>query len=470
MRGVSKDLSIGDQLSKEAIEKTFDTGFGYQIAGINPRRDENDERYVLVFAKEDGPYADSVKQGRFEFVGEGLRGDQKETSPGNSVLIDAISSDLPIYFFYKGHEDRRWEYQGLINVLGYEFEEHDGRQVIVFTMKHRSTSTVEDESQGLYLVPVNNQWRDKFEESVVSPVDLTRYDDVPPQLVGIDRIRIWGTTETDGAGKKQAAIDRMRAGDYCLFYHAGEFIAGGRVDRAFESSEVGQLLWDRTESRHIYTIENFTMDVPSIDRVWDTLGYNGRQVVQGFTRVAEERISRLDQGSVGSLVFGSDAREPTQEGIKEERSRLAEAAETEPQLTDDRDRYTISRRRARDSAFADLVKEVYDGTCAVCGSNRESPNGSPEVEAAHIYPRGKGGSDDARNGIALCRLHHWAFDSGWIAFTDDYEIVVRDAPRRNGYQEFKQLDGDRLVLPEDESRWPHSIFLGHRRELDEFSD
>jgi len=35
-----------------------------------------------------------------------------------------------------------------------------------------------------------------------------------------------------------------------------------------------------------------------------------------------------------------------------------------------------------------------------------------------------GGSDDIRNGIALCQFHHWAFDPGWLSFTDDHEIIV----------------------------------------------
>lgn len=469
MVAASEAIPIGDRLSKEDIEETFDTGFGYQISGINPRRDEDDNRYVLVFAKEDGPYDDSVKRGQFEYIGEGLHGDQKETSPGNSVLIDAVSSDLPVHFFYKGREDRQWEYQGLVDVLGYEFEEHDGRQVIVFAMEHRSMPIPNYESRGLYLVPVNDQWRDKFEESVESPVDITQYDDVPPQLDGIDRARIWGTTETDGPGKKQAAVDQMKAGDYCLFYHAGEFFAGGRVGRTFESRETGELIWNRTESRYIYTIEDFTSEVAPIDRVWDVLGYEGRRVVQGFTRVAEDRLSQLDRGSIRALL-GSDGRDPMRDEIEKEQSRLVEATETEPQLIDDRDRYTVSRRRARDSAFTKVVKEAYNESCAVCGSSRETPDGTPEVEAAHLYPRGKGGSDDVRNGIALCKLHHWAFDSGWLAFTDDHEILVRNAPRRDGYQEFERLEGSRLELPDEQRVWPHPMFLRHRRDLSGFSE
>lgn len=138
MSGVPKDISIGNYFSKEEIEEVFNTGFGYQISGINPRRDNQDRRYVLVFANEDGPYDDSVTQGRFEYIGEGLSGDQSEKSPGNSVLIDAVSSGTPIHFFYQGSGEGKWEYQGLVDVLDYVFDERNGRQVLVFTMEHRN--------------------------------------------------------------------------------------------------------------------------------------------------------------------------------------------------------------------------------------------------------------------------------------------------------------------------------------------
>ena len=58
MRTPPPSIAVGDRFKKEEIEKAFDTGFGYQISGINPRRDGQDKRYVLLFANEDGPYDD----------------------------------------------------------------------------------------------------------------------------------------------------------------------------------------------------------------------------------------------------------------------------------------------------------------------------------------------------------------------------------------------------------------------------
>ena len=334
----------------------------------------------------------------------------------------------------------------------------EGRQLVDSTSGHSSP--------GLYLIPVSDYWREKFANSVESPLDLTQYDEVPPQLEGIDELRIWAATETD-APKKQNAIDLMKPGDFLLFYHEGDFFAGGRVGRVFENPDVGQLIWGHYESRHIYTVKSFTSSVISIEKVWDLLGYDGRRVVQGFSRVSNDRVSSLleDHGSMEETLFEILEDELSPDAIEEERTALEQAVESPPQLTDNEERYTESRRRARDSAFASLVKEAYDYSCAVCGKDRETPQGNPEVEAAHIYPKQKGGSDDVRNGVALCKLHHWAFDSGWISFTDGYEILVKDASDRNGYYEFKQLEGDMLKLPDNDEGYPHPLFLEEHRVL-----
>jgi putative restriction endonuclease len=73
---------------------------------------------------------------------------------------------------------------------------------------------------------------------------------------------------------------------------------------------------------------------------------------------------------------------------------------------------TRVRRIARSKAFQQKVVGIYSRRCAVCGEGLVRPGMGFEVEAAHIVPRGARGADDARNGLALCRSHHWAFDRG----------------------------------------------------------
>lgn len=126
--------------------------------------------------------------------------------------------------------------------------------------------------------------------------------------------------------------------------------------------------------------------------------------------------------------------------------------------------YTETKRAQRDSQFQEEVKEVYDQTCAICGADRMTPDRRPEVEAAHIRPVSEGGKDTITNGIALCRLHHWAFDNDWISIKDDYSIVVKDAPEVSGYEDFAQYQGSRLNIPKSEENQPDKNALQfHRR-------
>lgn len=69
-------------------------------------------------------------------------------------------------------------------------------------------------------------------------------------------------------------------------------------------------------------------------------------------------------------------------------------------------------RLARSVVFKQRIYDLYEGRCCVCGTGLRVPSGPYEIEAAHIVPHALRGCDDARNGLALCRRHHWAFDRG----------------------------------------------------------
>jgi putative restriction endonuclease len=123
------------------------------------------------------------------------------------------------------------------------------------------------------------------------------------------------------------------------------------------------------------------------------------------------------------------------------------------------EKYTTSKRRHRNSAFASRVKKIYDYQCAFCGAERYTPNGNPEVEAAHIKPVSEGGPDHPKNGIALCRLHHWAFDNGWLEITEDLEVKVNGPEDRPEHEEFEKMQGRKINLPEKEELRPAERFL-----------
>lgn len=133
-------------------------------------------------------------------------------------------------------------------------------------------------------------------------------------------------------------------------------------------------------------------------------------------------------------------------------------------------RESVFRRRG----FRQAVVEAYDYTCAVCGLSIRSPDQIYwEVQAAHIVPNRSFGSDDLRNGLALCGLHHWAFDVGWFTLRDDYRMRVSDGVSRlpNGagrlwqFDTFHALVGHRaqIRLPKNRELSPHPAALEWHR-------
>lgn len=124
---------------------------------------------------------------------------------------------------------------------------------------------------------------------------------------------------------------------------------------------------------------------------------------------------------------------------------------------------------ARDNAFRLQIKILYQNRCVVCGKKRLSIAGYPEVQAAHIFPKEKNGADDWRNGIALCRLHHWAFDSGLLAISDDLKIIVcPEIKDQVDYEEIYCYEGNILPLPNDVRYKPIPLFLSAHREIHGF--
>jgi putative restriction endonuclease len=100
--------------------------------------------------------------------------------------------------------------------------------------------------------------------------------------------------------------------------------------------------------------------------------------------------------------------------------------DTDFSLTDVNAQQIESRvtRIARSLAFRLSVTRLYEYACAICGESLKSPRGMLELDAAHIVPRSRQGSDDARNGIALCKRHHWAFDGGLFSVGEQRQIII----------------------------------------------
>ncbi|WP_251980222.1 HNH endonuclease [Salinibacter ruber] len=162
--------------------------------------------------------------------------------------------------------------------------------------------------------------------------------------------------------------------------------------------------------------------------------------------------------------------EADQEEVEDAFEELQADLDEDPSLTDeDGAQETTATTRSRSEAFRVGVRKIYDYKCAVCGLEAYGPgDGSTVVDAAHIYPKSEGGADDLRNGLCLCKQHHWAFDEGWFAVTDDHTVRVHPSlPDDSDYDFIRQYGGETLLLPNDERVHPHPTFLQARRRLHE---
>jgi len=84
----------------------------------------------------------------------------------------------------------------------------------------------------------------------------------------------------------------------------------------------------------------------------------------------------------------------------------------------------LTRRPYRDIAFRRKVREAYGYRCAMSGLRLRNGGGRPEVQAAHIRPVERQGSDSVRNGLALSGTLHWMFDRGLISVAEDCETIL----------------------------------------------
>ncbi|WP_254525945.1 HNH endonuclease [Natrinema caseinilyticum] len=253
------------------------------------------------------------------------------------------------------------------------------------------------EPPGLYLVPVSDEWRPKFKKTVNSPVPTDA--DTPAAIEPFLPARIWGTTETESPAK-QSYIRRLRPTDHLLFYADGDFFAAGQVGHIFESPEVGDWLWNHTESLHVFTVTRYQDWAPSIDDVWDRLDYGKRKVVNGFMRVDDDLVADLRQhfGSLDAALFDTEPVSPA--------SRL----ESPKRVTTEYDRIQ------RDTTQVNELKRRYQDRCQVCNARLEQGNGDGYSEVHHIKPLGRPheGPDAPSNMLVLCPNHHADFDNGML--------------------------------------------------------
>lgn len=121
-------------------------------------------------------------------------------------------------------------------------------------------------------------------------------------------------------------------------------------------------------------------------------------------------------------------------------------------------------QRLHQRSFRERVLAAYRDQCAMCRLRH-----AELLDAAHIIPDSERGAAVVSNGLALCKLHHAAFDRHILGVRPDLVVEVRrdileevDGPMlRYGLQE---LNGSRLIVPRSAELRPRAEFLEERYE------
>ena len=125
----------------------------------------------------------------------------------------------------------------------------------------------------------------------------------------------------------------------------------------------------------------------------------------------------------------------------------------------------IVRERVHQPLFRQAVLHAYERRCAVC----RLPF-TELLDAAHIKADAEGGAAVVTNGLALCKIHHGAFDKRIIGISPDYRIHVResvlatfDGPTLQ--HSIKEMHGEQLrQLPRSRRERPDRDLLAERFE------
>jgi putative restriction endonuclease len=122
----------------------------------------------------------------------------------------------------------------------------------------------------------------------------------------------------------------------------------------------------------------------------------------------------------------------------------------------------LVRQRLHQRLFRDRVLVAYEHRCALCRLGHRTL-----LDAAHIREDAQGGLPVVPNGLAMCAIHHRAFDAFVLTVNPDYQVEVRpdvlqeeDGPTlRHALQ---GLHGGRIELPRHRAERPDRELLEER--------
>ena len=126
---------------------------------------------------------------------------------------------------------------------------------------------------------------------------------------------------------------------------------------------------------------------------------------------------------VWPVFIAADERQTLSFMVEVDESTAIDTIQYEVRDAEIRRRYvtTVARRRMHQATFRERVVRAYHTQCSLCRLKH-----TELLDAAHITPDSdETGEPVVTNGVALCKLHHAAYDRHFISISPDYVVHVR---------------------------------------------
>lgn len=141
-----------------------------------------------------------------------------------------------------------------------------------------------------------------------------------------------------------------------------------------------------------------------------------------------------------------------------------EDAEVAREISDEPRRFAVlsAKRALRDASFRQRVLGAYGQRCAMCGIQLRLLDGAHILAAKH-----PDSTDQTHNGIALCALHHRAYDNALVTFDTRFKTHLNEEMLEKlkvhdlagGLERFQNELRSVLSLPPDRRDRPSSHFI-----------
>lgn len=448
------ELDIGDLTNRREVMERYG---GSRFGGIEP---SNRTPNVLIYSDPgqgarhgydyDGWDSDPGSP-VYYYTGEGQVGDQSPESKGNGAILRHIEAGRTLRLFeaagankgggkpqlYVGefHIDPAdpWRFR--------EAPDREGRmrQVVVYKLVALDPVRSRAVSQaGTVAQPLEGDVR--FDERQLREVALR-----------------WLELRTDG-GRQSLSLDDLRDFD-------GAFSLADASAELWQPPGFDGLLSIRDErdvERDHLRLDGLTLTPASTVRS-ESLSAAGREGLPliWFQSIGDGQYLAIYPLYVAGREGGTFLLSPD-----ETFGRLPEAPDSALEVVMKRYVLAETKRRLHQPVFRAHILRAYGRRCAVCALGHVEL-----LDAAHIIPDAHElGVPAVHNGMALCKLHHSAYDSHLLGITPDRTVEI--APRvltevdgptlKYGLQE--RHGQDLMVLPHTRSDWPDAELLFQRYE------